>query len=264
MNFDKHLFRASSLGNLMSGTIGLTEKQQITLNELSAKKEEKGITAKQELTLQDLIAKSENKELTQGVKTFLKEEYISAKYNRKKDIQNKYLEKGLYNEEDSLDLLGQIEDRLFIKNDNHFKNDYVMGTPDNVQYNRIVDTKSSWDIFTFHKAEITSLYEWQLRAYMWLTDIDEAALVYCLTDTPQHIIYDECRRMAYKKGVIDWETDEAHIEVCQEIEKNMTYSDIPVEEKVKIFKIERCEKKEKEIIERVELAREWLNNYKLI
>jgi hypothetical protein len=31
-------------------------------------------------------------------------------------------------------------------------------------------------------------YEWQLRAYMWLWNVDKAAIAYCLVNTPEELV----------------------------------------------------------------------------
>lgn len=243
----------------MTGTIGLTEKQTITLNELQEKKQEKGITAKQEITLRDLIEKRENVELPQTTRTYLDEIFIAEMYGRKKDITTKYMEKGLLCEEDALELLGRVEGQLLLKNKDKYENKWIVGTPDNTT-KKVRDTKASWDIFTFFKSGMTTDYEWQLRGYMWLTELEESTLAYCLVDTPQHLIYEECKRLAWRTGVIDWEVDEEFQKKCEEIEKNMTFADIPDNERVRQIHLKRDLDKEKELQDRIKLCRAYLNN----
>ena len=259
MDFNNYKFRCSSLGNLMTGSLGLTDNQGLELSRLEEKESQgKELTPLQVIKKAELINKRDNPELSETTKSYLLEIFIEQVYGRKKDLTNKYLEKGLLCEEDSLQLLSDYKGKFLLKNKERFNNEFITGEPDYVG-DIIIDTKSSWDLFTFHKAELTKNYEWQLRGYMALKGIEKAELAYCLVDAPLHLILDEQRRLSYKMGVIDTDTDEAYLEAAEQIEKNLTFSDIPTKEKVKIFEVQRDEKSEKELYERIKLCRDYLN-----
>lgn len=232
MDFSNYQFRCSSLGKLM------TTAQK--------KEKEAGLPSK-------------------TTQSYLKEIYIEEVYGRRKDITSKYLEKGLLCEEDALGLLGQYDGgKLYIKNKDYFKNDFIKGTPDNTQ-GRVRDTKAPFTIHTFFSGELSKDYEWQLRGYMELTGLKElpAELAYCLVDTPPHILYDEQQRLKWKMGVIDEDNDQDYIEACKEIEKSGTFDDIPVEKKVRKYFVEHDDEKIKELYQRIEECRNFLNNINL-
>ena len=204
--------------------------------------------------------RSKTEVLSETTKTFLNEYYAFLKYGRKKDIINKYIQKGLAVEEDAITLYSRITGDLFIKNEERVKNDFIIGTPD-LMTDPIVDIKSSWDIFTFLKAKHYTLdkgYYWQLQGYMWLTGIKNAKLVYCLVNTPDQIINDQKRKFMWNANQIDESqlSEEAFIE----IERNCIYDDIPMSERLHSFDIEFNPEDIERLKTRIEDCRYYLIN----
>lgn len=209
--------------------------------------------------------------LGETCKNHLMECYVAKKYDRYKDVTNKYIEKGLLAEEDSIDLYSLVKGAYFEKNKEVIENDFFIGTPDlfvgdsitNAQI--IIDLKTNWDIFTFFQVIAKSMdkrYFWQLQAYMDLTGAKVGKLVYCLVDTPLKLIEDEKNKLKWTMGVIDPEVNEAYIKACERIQKNGTYSlDIPKEERYIEFTIPRDQERIDEAHERVKLCREFLNRF---
>lgn len=216
-----------------------------------------------------IMTESRTKEpLGETAKAHLLECWINQKYGRYKDITNKYLEKGTMAEEDSIDLYSLVKKKMFSKNKEMIVNDYFCGTPDLFEGDSIknatliIDLKTSWDIFTFYAVMIKGMdkrYFWQLQAYMDLTGAKTAKLVYCLVNTPYKLVEDEKKKLLWKLGVIDPETDSAYISGCNEIDKNSYFDDIPNEERYIEFTIDRDDEAIKKAHERVELCREFLN-----
>lgn len=166
--------------------------------------------------------------LSETTKTFLMEVFIQKKYGRKKDISNKYIEKGLLVENDAINLYSRYKFNEYQKNEELFKNDFLVGTPDIVS-EEIIDIKSSWDIFTFFSnlnKDIDSAYYWQLQAYLALTGKEVARLAYCLVNTPETLVNDEKRKLLYKMNVATDENPE-YLQLCDELERNMNFDDIP-------------------------------------
>ena len=120
---------------------------------------------------------------------------------------------------------------------------------------------------TFMNADLSNLYEWQLRVYMWLYDADEAELAYVLVDTPKHLIEKEKRQLFFKYKSEDMnDEDLAELEQKLEplyaiIERNHTYSTNPkiksINERVKRFTVERDKNLEKDMKEQLSLALEY-------
>lgn len=207
-------------------------------------------------------------ELGETAKSHLMECYIQQKYGRYKDVTNKFIEKGLLAEEDSIDLYTLVKDTLFVKNQEVINNDYFIGTPDLFigetikTASVIIDLKTSWDIFTFfsvfHKP-VDKKYFWQLQAYMDLTGAKQARLVYCLVNTPYKLIEDQKRKLMYTMAVIDPDADEAYLQACERVDKNSNYDDIPMEEKYIEFIIDRDDEAIDKAHKRVEYCRNFLN-----
>lgn len=211
-------------------------------------------------------ARSKNDTLSETCKTHLVDIYVSHKYGRQTDISNKYTEKGLMVEEDSITLYSRLKKKFFTKNEQHLSNDFIKGTPDLFtglaikDAEEIIDIKSSWDIFTFfrvHTQKLNPHYYWQLQGYMALSGAKKASIVYCLVSTPQLFINDEKRKLLYKMGIATDE-NELYQKACAELDKAMIYEDIPIKERVIELSIERSEEDIQHIYQRVKECRQYL------
>ena len=164
-------------------------------------------------------------------------------FNRKVEIKSKYLEKGNIMEDNSLD---EVAKRLglgiLLKNEKHYSNKWMRGTPDAIVDDCVIDVKNSWSWETFPLLETqipfdikASLsYYWQLQCYMSLTKNNSSKLVYTLLDTPEHLIQNEAYWYSKKNGYGEL-TDEMY----QNFVKKMTYGDVPEHFKYKSFKVFR-------------------------
>lgn len=220
-------------------------------------------------SLGKIMTESRTKEpLGETCKDHLMECFVSRKYGRNKDITNKYIEKGILAEEDSIDLYTLVKNKLFIKNSEVLRNDHFIGTPDLfegleiLKAEVIIDLKTSWDIFTFHQVipkPLNKMYFWQLQAYMDLTGAKVGKLVYCLVNTPLKLVEDQKKKLQWTMGVIDPDTDEAYLEACRQVDKNCNYDDIEMEEKYIEFTVDRDDEAIGKAHERVIVCREFLN-----
>jgi len=193
-------------------------------------------------------------------KSLLRDIYREKKWGVKKDIQSKYIEKGLMVEDSAIAFYSTFKGGFYSKNEQFFKNEFICGTPDIVG-DKVVDIKSSWNAFTFPSKgdKVDKNYYWQLMGYMWLTGLDSATLTYVLLDTPEQLIQDEMRRLAWKMGVMDEDASPEYVEACQELRKQMTFNQIPIEERIVEFEIQRSESDIELIKSRVLEAREYLS-----
>lgn len=215
--------------------------------------------------------RSKSETLSETCKGHLADVMVLAKYGRQTDIKSKYITKGLMVEEDSITLYSRITKTFFKKNEEWLQNDFITGTPDiyvgeTIQTaERIIDIKSSWDIFTFfrnHEAKLNQNYYWQLQGYMWLTGAKYATLAYCLVNTPDTLIYDEERKLMYQMGAVTHETPE-YIKACEELRKNLVFDDIPLDERLITIEIERDDTAIAKIQQRVNDCRVHMaNTYK--
>ena len=259
-------FRASGAGNLMTNKQGatITENQLKTLETLSNKLDATGkLTDKQMDTFNQLTEKKNKPfELSDTAKSWVKKMWRWNEKNVKEFLANKYIEKGLSEEDMGVKLLSRFYDNEYKKNVEQFDNGVLSGEPDINFGDYIDDIKSSWDLKTFMDADMTDLYYWQLQVYMELTGKRKARLRYCLVDTPQKLIDDEKRKVQWKLGIDDVESDEYRY-IFQQIETNMMFSHYPDEERVKTFEIEYNEECIKELYFRCEEAVKYYKSIKL-
>jgi hypothetical protein len=172
-------------------------------------------------------------ELPQTCITYLKEWYSGDT----EEIVSKYLTKGILLENEAIDfatkvLYGGIK---AYKNEDIYANEWMVGTPDVILENSIIDTKCSWNRKTFLDSalELNTDYEWQLRAYMMLCNKEYATLFYYLGDTP----------------------------AAANFGTKVSYSHLEDFERWVSYEFKRDISLEQEIIDRIELCRDWLQKY---
>lgn len=260
MTADKILFRCSSLGHIM------TEPKTIKAREAG--------------------------EISESTKTHLIDIFVSAQYNRRPEIESKFLKKGNVAEEDSITLYSLLNKKFFKKNEEWLKNDFISGTPDLFRgesvrkADEIIDTKTSWDVFTFFRAthkDLADQYYWQGQGYMALSGAKKHTVAYCLVNTPWHLISNELFKESYKHSdgtpavielniianmTYDRKTFEEHIErhgidVKDGASLDIVngFVEIPQEERMHEFTVERNDADIEKIYERVLKCREYMNQY---
>jgi hypothetical protein len=197
------------------------------------------------------------------------------KFGIDKRIWTKYMEKGNLMEAEGVHLASRVLgwfDIPVIDKKPRFSNDWVIGEPDVLTPTLLADIKSSWDGTTFPWFESklpNKDYDWQMQTYMYLCDREECELVYTLTDTPEHLIRAEIRKITF--GVFDKaEVDpyyqnksmsEIEAKIERDVRSQMSFGHIPEELRVKRFMIYRDEAKIEAMKDRITLAREIYDEY---
>lgn len=132
--------------------------------------------------------------LSQTTITYVQNWIKESIYGVRKQINNKYLSKGITLEDEAIDTAIEWLNLPFIlKNEKYFEDDFFCGTPDLITDDEVLDIKNSWDCFTFplFENEIpTKDYFYQLQIYMHLTGKKKARLVYVLLNTPEILTYE--------------------------------------------------------------------------
>jgi len=232
-----------------------------TPNKLKAKKKEKIAAIDAEIERLEPIKNEE--QLSETCKKYLVALWAGMRYKRRKEIVNKYILKGLEVEENSITALYNITGGVYFKNEEHFKNEYIQGTPDIVEEDEVIDIKSSWDISSFLARtveDIDPMYYWQGQGYMALTARANFRLTYILINTPDALIEQEKRSLMYKFGKGAEFAEEYH-KACEELERNMIFDDIPLEERMIAKYFERNDMDIQRLYRRIEKCRQWLNGY---
>lgn len=211
-----------------------------------------------------LMSKGRGTEFGETAMNVIREAVLWNKYGIEKNISSKHIEKGIINEEMSLEMVVR---HLFLDVDltapkKRLANAWIIGEPDLYQNGILIDVKNSWDGTTFpwFDTEVpTKAYFWQLQGYMFLTGMKSSKLIYMLTDAPEHLIFQEAQRNAYKLQMLPkyyGMSIDALMDIAEDRARNeLTFGRIPEEKRIKIFEIERSEEAIQQIKERVEAAR---------
>lgn len=144
--------------------------------------------------------------LSETTKSYVHEWLTEQIYGVKKEITSKYLDKGNQMEDEAIELLGIYHKDIYQKNEEYFKNDYMTGTPDIITKNKILDTKCSWDCFTFplFDSELSNKdYYWQMQGYMGLCGKETATVCYMLMNTPDNLAYSALDQTDYTELPLD-------------------------------------------------------------
>lgn len=218
-------FRASSIGALFTGSDGLTEKQEETLNNLLSKIK---LTEKQAETRDELIAKRDAPiELPQGAKSYVESLVEKEVYDYKDIISTKEMEKGTLVEDESIYLYNRVFFTDYQKSELSLEMDNVSGHPDITDdaNKMVIDIKSSWSKKTFPKLPEhakNSTYEWQVKTYLMLLGWSKGQIAYCLVSTPESLLN-------------DWDDDTLHYVDHLEDRMRVTIVDVELTEQDKRF-----------------------------
>lgn len=240
-------FRCSSLSDIANGKQGLTSVQERDLNDLLSKVK---LTEKQAEKRDELIAKRDAPvTLTQTgvskVETIVKQMI----YGYELQLDNKYVNKGIRMEEQAIRFLSMATDKYYEKNEKFFQNDFICGTPDIIDGNKIIDIKCSWSKATFPlfpEEAHNVTYEYQMRGYMMLTGCESAEVIYCLMSTPLDLISslkNNGERTFYEPMDLH---DMEDLDIRLRLTKVTYYRDLEIE---------------KQIIEKCKVAKEYANEF---
>lgn len=131
-------------------------------------------------------SRTKGEELSQTAKSYINQLAKEEFFGYKSEIKNRYLDKGINQELESLQLLNSVRFENYQKNSQRIENDLITGECDILTNDSIIDIKTSWSLDTFPELpeDIDSKeYEWQGRAYMMLYNRFEFELVYCMVST---------------------------------------------------------------------------------
>jgi hypothetical protein len=237
INWDEVKFRASSWGNLLTEPKSAEDKKAGKLSE----------TCKSELY----------------------KIYNMYKYGRKKDIVTAAMNKGKLVEDESIIMYSQLEGRLYYKNEEQLENDWFTGHPDVFSgesiYNAEIvdDMKNSWELDTFTPwlgKEPDKSGICQLNVYYDLTGAKSGALVRALMDCPEVILNEE-RYYLFRNMNVATEENPAYKKAVAELERNLTFPDIPPEERIIKIPVPRNDELIEKMKAKVPIFRQWLFDF---
>jgi hypothetical protein len=286
MDFSKWTCRASKLGTIMTGKIGITDNQESELAGYEEKlRSGKALTARQAGIYADLTTKKLHPELPKTVQSELRDVYRQVKFGREFMFTNKYLQKGIFEEEASITVISRFLGKPLVRyKGDRMHNDHFQGHPDIVLKDFGIDAKSVWSLQTlpFGDEELDSIYEWQNQCYMDLFGKEKWITAKVLVNANGPILMNEINKFWYASGQPEI-SDPEWIELAKKIERNMIFDmglflrdnpsysmlyhsqdewefDIPMEERIILFESFRDEEKLEDARERVKMCRSYLKN----
>lgn len=129
--------------------------------------------------------------LSEGAKTYLESVAKELVYGYTYSPTAKYMEKGKIVEDQAIALYNSVFFTNHTKNTERRETEYLTGECDIFTGSKIIDIKSAWSLHTFPATAAMGAckeYEWQMRGYMKLWDVDEAEVAYCLVNTPDELV----------------------------------------------------------------------------
>lgn len=222
INWNTYKFRASQVHKLMTGE--LPDKRQFDKRILELENERDNLvningnkvkwTKNKESELENLIKKNNtpyHQLLPKTMTSELRKIHRSETFNRNFSFTNKYVQKGIAQEEQAIsvyqkyrkDILGI--NSFFTNNKKRLKNDYISGeadltdTNDFSKCNEGFDIKCSWELetFPFSDDELDKSYEIQNQSYMWLSGAKKWTTAYILVNTTEDLLHKEKMKWFY-------------------------------------------------------------------
>jgi hypothetical protein len=147
-------------------------------------------------------SRTKGEALSQTAKSYIIQKAKEDFYDYRSELNNKYITKGLAQEQDSIDLLNLVRFESYKKHEQRAENEWLTGSCDILTDDLIIDIKTSWSLDTFpatnYELKDLSDYEWQGRAYMWLYDMPSFELCYVMVTTAPEIMGD------YENGALHY------------------------------------------------------------
>lgn len=276
-DFSNFTFRAHYVGELMGSGVGKSnlEKYQDAVQKRADKQDKlnlienrQTVNAKKLKSEIDLITESVDvlnfvkhiPNLGETCKSRLSRIYTEETTGRIQDIKSKYIEKGLLLEEDAITAYSLFTGKMFNKNKVRENNGFIEGEMDFSEEDTSIDTKVSWDVFTFDATvakPMNKIYWWQGQCYMWLFGKENHKIVYTLINTPEHLVKRE--QKIFESTFVG--SSENLKQALREIELFHNYDDLALERKIRIYEFQRDVDAIKQIKERVPYLRNYLNNF---
>jgi hypothetical protein len=237
-----------------------------------ANRDEEKITDRMAITIQKTFQKIidyDPHKLSTTVRSEIARIYALEMYNRcpaSTTADRLAVEKGSLSELEAIKHLSRVDGTIYEKNDELLISRYIKGKPDVIVGNKkrakkVIDVKCSLDLVSFlqivDRETLDIDYEWQMQGYLHLTKCDVGEVCYCLVDMPYSIMEVEKKRIFRRANELGLSYDIIDAKI-EQLERNMTYGDIPEEKRVKRFKVYRDDRMIEDINSRAQVARKWL------
>ena len=152
-------------------------------------------------------SRTKGEALGQTAKSYIIQKAKEDFFEYKTELTNKYVMKGIHQEQDSIDLINAVRFENYKKYEHRAENEWLTGSCDIITEDIIIDIKTSWSLETFpatnYELKDLSEYEWQGRAYMWLYDRPRFELCYVMVSTADELLSDYDSYAIHKVDHID-------------------------------------------------------------
>lgn len=267
--------RASALGHIMVGAQLEGSTQPLNISEqkiiaLEQKKREAGkpLTEKQQAEFDAAVKKRDTPfkaKLSDGALTHVQNMWYGARFEYQKRFTTAATRKGNARENEAINQVAQMLGIPFaVKNERFFENDYTHGMPDwllrLMLRNILADTKCPWlpsGLDLFEQDKLKLIYQWQVKAYQWLTGFDHGLIIRVLMNPPESEIYGLALPFWEEAGFSRREPITE--DFLTDVREMYNFERRPIEDRVKIIRCDIEPDDPKLIIQQVELMRkEWV------
>ena len=156
--------------------------------------------------------------------------YNLVKYGRRKDIVTAAMDKGKLVEIESIEMYGRLEGVEYFKNDYQLENEWFTGLC-------------------------------QLNCYYDLTGVKSGALVRALMDCPDSVLLGEKYKLLYSMPDSATEESVEFKKAWAELQRNLTFPDIPEQERLIKIPVERDDELIEKMKSKVPIFRQWLSDF---
>lgn len=232
----------------------------------------KPLTMKMEEELSYLLDKKEGSlkpKLSESCKNYLRSLYLSSRYGNRYSFLSSnegvnQMVRGIKQEDWAVKMLSEFRGKKYFRNKKRLTNEYLIGSADIFDHKdiskatRVVEIKTKGTIVDFNKmigVDLSESHKLQVQGYLSLSGKELGEVAYCLVP-PLEILIEEQKELFYN---LDKNKDNPNVDSrWAEIENNIRFNDIPLNEKIISYKVERDNKLIDEINQRVEICREWI------
>jgi len=275
IDWSKVLIRSSCIGKIMTEGKGsvLTEKQAAELERLQGLPK---LTEKQSILVSELIQKRDAPPaLSDTCTSYLREVYQNYRYGKESvggAQRSIYVQKGNAMEHESLMIMGRFYGVQLEKNTVRKNGTHLTGEADAIkeELKTSWDAKSAWDMESLlshvpnpdkpDQRLYEQAYEYQGQGYMKLYNLDRHFLCYTLVNMPQEMIEWEKEKIRRAINPVTEENIEFQ-EAIEKLEHNMTFDEIPIEQRIVPFTFYRDDEMMYKIEKKVEDCRIWLEKF---
>jgi len=211
--------------------------------------------------------------LSEGAKNYLIGRYAFEKYNARTpksyllEKQRPCVTKGVTLESKGIEIVSYLDKKEYKRPESFLENDYLIGVCDALCLNddkSIIDVKTSWNAANFmsirRKNKLSFAHWAQMQGYLELYGIESGIVCFVLVNTPDNLIEQE-RILCTKKYIFGEIDREKYEEEQEKFDSIYNFDKIPLNKRVIRFEVKRNRDFIKLVEKRVELCREYLNEF---